>query len=347
MSEDMSKELVNISTRIINRMNQITEGPLYAVSYKERWESVECPGFAVQIVVNAREGATADMIRETRSHYLAMAKAVYEGRSLDSAGDNAQRSEYPRPAGSHNDHRVNIWGDVQVKTGDKLVVLSVNQFSEYTTAYGMVNHLYEVAETVKHPVVPMTISTPAARQTLGSGGDRRVGTSTPAPQASDESASGTPHFEQFPQSAEARTAFGEQYGGKVVSFTARKIEKKFHAEPDENGQPQMEWHFYEVPTHQYPMVRSTLAFIRDEATKTYLPKLPNTIEGEWRVVCYVNKKDTGKVYFNINKVEPVSVPHGDLSDKPALSTADQFAADYNLTTDDAPSVETSIDDAPF
>jgi hypothetical protein len=218
------------------------------------------------------------------------------------------------------------------------VTVSVNKFTEYTTAFDLARHLLMVAECVKLPMNDHASSTPPAPA-------QNPAPSTPAPQASGQSDSGTLHFEQFPQNAEARAAFGMEYAGKVVSFTARKIEKKFDAN---TGDP--EWQFFEIPTHQYPMVRSTAQYIRDEATKAYLPKLPNTIEGEWRVVCYVNKKADGKVYFNVNKVEPVNVPHGDLSDKPATpkSEADQFAADYGLTTDDAPPVDDApVEDVPF
>jgi hypothetical protein len=338
-----NQQIAIAALNIEGHMNELAQGPLYVASSREQYRNDS--GLVVTFTTTVREGATAEMVNETKRHFLEAAKAVYEFRAIASTDEKwSKRTDWNPPQAPHGEPRVNIFGDVVVTLGTGKVTVSVNKFTEYTSAFDMARHLLMVAECVKLPMNGHASSTPpvsteTARQALGSGGERRVGNSTPAPQASGQSDSGTPHFEQFPQNAEARAAFGMEYAGKVVSFTARKIEKKFDAN---TGDP--EWQFFEIPTHQFPMVRSTLTYIRDEATKTYLPKLPNTIEGEWRVVCYVNKKADGKVYFNINKVEPVNVPHGDLSDKPALPTADQFAADYGLTTDNAPPVRQNDDD---
>jgi hypothetical protein len=315
------------------RMNEIAQGPLYVASSREQYRSDS--GLVVTFTTTVREGATADMVNETKRHFLEAAKALYEFRAIASTDEKwSKRTDWNPAQAPHGEPRVNIFGDVVVALGTGKVTVSMNKFTEYTTAFDMARHCLMVAECIKLPMNGHASSTPPAVPTPAA---------TPAPQAGGQSDSGTPHFEQFPQNAEARAAFGMEYAGKVVSFTARKIEKKFDAN---TGDP--EWQFFEIPTHQYPMVRSTAQYIRDDATKTYLPKLPNTIEGEWRVVCYVNKKADGKVYFNINKVEPVSVPHGDLSDKPALSTAEQFAADYNLTTDAPPVRQNDEDDGiPF
>jgi hypothetical protein len=336
----------NEVTEQIARMNEIAGGPLYVASSRECYVS---GNLKVIFTTTVREGATAEMVAETKRHFLCTAKTVFEGKHIDATAEAwNKRTEYAPVVARHGEPRVCIYGDVVVKREADTVSISVNKFTEFTTARDMVNHLYLIAECIKLPVnghasaqqpPAPPLDTATAREVLGNGGQRRVGDApVSAPAASGQSDSGTLHFDQFPSSSEERTRFGSQYSGKVVSFPVVKIDQMFSKK---DGKP--EWQFYTSARHQHPSVYATLEYVKDAFTIDYLPKLPKTIEGVWRMVCYVNVKDTGKVYFNLIKVEPVDVPHGDLSSAPAqpsgdvdlstLFTRDPFEGDADLGKD--------------
>lgn len=315
-------------------IRELLYGPLCAVSSREHYRS-DATGLDVVFTTTAREGATGEMVNETKRHFIKACQCLYTGEYLDAASEWNTHSAND-PVAKHGDPRVNIFANVQVKNKDGVFIeVSINKFTEDTTAFEACQLARLVASCVLCPMnapvkSPPPVSTAAARQALGAGEQRRVSApAAPAPDA--QSDSGTPHFTEFPSKAEERAAFGAEYGGKVVSFTAVKIERTGSKKLDANGNTQYEWQFYMSENHQHPSVYATLEFIKDEATQAYLPTLPTLVQGKWRVVCYVNAKSNGKVYFNVNKVEPMNgTPQAAAAPK---TEAEQFMTDHNLTDD--------------
>lgn len=92
-------------------------------------------------MINARSGATEQMIVDTTWLYLTAAYVVRNGIRVK---HRVARPDYgPHPG--HNETRVNIWGDIQVKTYMGLMKGSINICNEFTTLYDLTNLLYALA----------------------------------------------------------------------------------------------------------------------------------------------------------------------------------------------------------
>jgi hypothetical protein len=335
----------------IARMNEIAGGPLYVASSRECYVSGD---LKVMFTTTVREGATAEMVNETKRHFLKTAQLVYENKHLD-ATDAAwnKRTDWNPAAVRHGEPRVCIYGDVPVKRETDTVTISVNKFTEFTTALDMVNHLYIIAECVKLPATchasaqqpPAQMSTETVREVLGSGSQRRVGdTPVTAPVASGQSDSGTPHFDLFPRDTPSRMAFGAQWNEKQVSTTILKIVRSFSKK---DGTP--EWECYNKSDDKWPVVYinpATARGLKKETADMLLTTMNVVGEqfGIWRVVCNVAYKDSTKtpgekvVYYNAVKLEPVTalpaptVPAtpDDTVDLNTTFTRDPFEGDADL-----------------
>lgn len=99
---------------------------------------VEGSQYGAKTCVTARDGATADMIAETRRHFVHAVNVLKAGRGV--ANEKAtSRTQYAAHI-AHDEHRVTMWGQVDVPCFDveqdrrATVTVSINVFTEVTTA---------------------------------------------------------------------------------------------------------------------------------------------------------------------------------------------------------------------
>jgi hypothetical protein len=310
----MTAPQIDQITQIRNIIQNSTYGPGISASYRET-----AKGLTYTVVV--RDGATPDMIIETKRHYVRAALQAAQANSDFSEPDKTQYSQRTEYAfhWSHSQPRVQVWGNVPVailkNDAVHTLTVAVNIMTEITNAVDLLAHLRMVADSMYIPDEKPTLDMRRdedSQLNIVEHPQQATSDTSPAPTANTSgftpqiySQTGTPHFADFPRSKEQKLAFAQQYASQVVSFTMRRIHREWTGNP-----PVAECGFYADPngyTDQYPAFRATVnQYVRDEATREYLSHLPSdTMTGEWRAVVYVALKGD-KVYFNLNKIEVVT-----------------------------------------
>lgn len=303
-------------------MYQIAYGPVGVSTVKEVFRS-ESGDVQISFTTTIRDGATPDMIQETKRHYLFAAKCAARGiHTIENAEDieiYGTRTDYGD--NYHGQPRVLIFGDHELYLGwtepPTRVRVSMNKFTEVMTAQDMLNILFLNASNAKYANAPVAQHAVAPAQNATT---PQQAVTTTAPQAVGTSEYITKegekvpvlHFnaESFPGNESQRIAFGLAYQGHFVSFDMVKAGISFS---QRDGAKQRT--FFTNTNFTYPAMYCTHEgqYAVDAASVEPLLAIDgdaNTrVMGKWRVIAQVRyNADKKRVYYNVKNVTQLEAP---------------------------------------
>lgn len=257
-----------------------------------------------KITYTYREGATPEMLQETMRHYKHAVAILAAGGKHSADSCPKERADY----GACDYPRVEIFGDIWVRADNGVLYpFTINICNEYTTADMLINAAWEFIDALggtealeamfPHMETPRRIvniaenNIPTPEQSAQEWADNKA-------KVESTSDSGTLNLGQYDNEKDYR-----DYHGKVVSFIACKIQRKFYPN---TGKPYFEaYGYYKGNPSKYPIYGLQInpdSEYTKQPVKDFVANISTELVTPLRIVCYVNVKGD-KTYFNVNRID--------------------------------------------
>lgn len=268
-----------------------------------------------------REGATAEMVKETMAHYFHAVSFIRDPESqanLESLAAIPDRTKYDTH--HHSYTRVCIWGDVMALFKGKEKTVSINTCNEYTTALDLIHSV----ETMFDGMLAYAIAFPApvTPENSPSQNGQSQAQETTSPQINTASQSQLPQNAPMPPTVPnngTSELYGYQFMGswdskqqdtyraydkEVILFEVAKIAVAY--EKNTGAKMFEPYGFFRGKASQYPAYGLKI-YGDNENTPPPVSAFLNTIQkeadGHWLYAVRVAVKGE-KVYLNIAGIAP-------------------------------------------